>query len=96
MWWAGRSVGAMRSSSIFLQLNGVDLWKTVRGGLVTFGGFILVEGLIALRTNLEICADAPADCQFNFGDLNVALPTVVTLTGMVIELMRRWLTDHNK
>lgn len=84
----------MHSDSPFGRINWIDLWKTVRGGLVTFVGFVLVEGMIALQTNLQTCQDMPADCQFDFGNFSIVLPSAVTLMGMAIELVRRLVKDH--
>lgn len=86
----------MQSTSPLFKLNWIDVWKSFRGSLLTFSGFVLVQGMIALQTELQNCVAESVGCQFDFGAFSFALPAAVSLVGMLLDLIRRWLTDHSK
>jgi hypothetical protein len=86
----------MQSSSPFGKLNLADVWKTVRGGFITFGAAFLIEVLTALQTDLKTCQVSPSDCQVDLGAYVVYIPTVITVLGMLLELTRRYVTNYQK
>jgi len=70
----------MESSSPLLRLNWADLWKTLRGYLITVAGFAIV-------------AFAQIITDLDFGTFNLF---IAPLAGALIEIGRRLMRDYEK
>jgi len=72
-------------------INGTDIWKTIRGALITLAAAALT-GIVAFVAahyqawSYQVCAPV-VGC---FDSAFIAIPVI----GAGLELVRRWLTDH--
>lgn len=85
------------STSEFLKLNGTDLWKTFRGGLIFLLGYMLVAALDAVTRDLDVIV---AGVVSRLPDLpmidesQLVMGAVVAAVGSLIELGRRLMADY--
>ena len=74
------------------QIDKVDVWKTLRGALITYVAGLGIQILMDLQTALERCAGGV--CAIDVGVYDFLLPLGVSAVGFAIELIRRAVTDQ--
>jgi len=82
------------SSSPAGSLNSIDWFKGIRGAAITYIAGLAIQVLVDLQAYLQACHEKAATCQLDFGVYDFLIPGLIALLGFVMEMARRWRTDH--
>jgi hypothetical protein len=84
------------STSPAFSLNSIDLFKGLRGALLTHAAGLLIQIFTDLSAYLNACAQHLPSCQLHVGPYEFLFPGAIALVGFVLEMLRRYVTDHSK
>ena len=77
----------MISTSPRFQINGTDIFKTLRGSAVVFASVFVVGGFEAVSAALQ-------SGQFDLGSFDIATPLLIALMSNILELTRRYFKSY--
>ncbi|MGC3970595.1 MAG: hypothetical protein QM775_25650 [Pirellulales bacterium] len=77
------------------SLNKTDWFKGLRGTAITFVAGIAVSVLSDMYRMLQECGVSVEACQIDFGAYDYLIPAAIAVTGLAIEMIRRFTTNHN-
>lgn len=81
------------SSSPAGHWNSTDLYKSLRGALVTYAAGLGFEILMDLKNAAEQCVNGV--CAVDLGIYDFLWPMAVSTLGFLIEMYRRRVTDYS-
>ena len=77
----------MLSTSPLFNVNGVDLWKSVRGALVVLVSVFVLAGLEGILNLIQ---------TGNLGQFQLLQPVLISVMSAVVEMARRFFTNYAK
>ena len=76
-------------------LDKTDVFKGVRGALITYAAGLGVQILMDLLSYLQGCAQHLPTCTISFGSYDLVVPGLIAAVGFALEMLRRYRADHS-
>jgi hypothetical protein len=77
------------------SVNATDWFKGLRGSAITFLAGVAVNLLTDVNRMLQECGVSAEACQIDFGTYDYLIPLAIAVTGLAIEMIRRYLTSYD-